>query len=314
MSDVRPPGSIRSFGQSARSDANAPESESLSIVRLLRGGTLDPDLAGLLWLLIEGRVPVIVAAGPQNAGKTTLLNALLAFLPPTAAVHELAGYEENFAWLADAARLGWRPDQRRAADLEPGRSREPLLAPSSGYLVASELSPHLPWYTWGEQARVAVRALSLGYGLGATIHADSLQEVLDALRAPDVRLTDDELSQLGIVLVLRAFRNSGGSVVRRVAAAHYVRPISRDAGGHVQRLSPAVMTTWDPATDAFEHFSWGITSELAGRIGRSAGEFETEHARRRDVLEALAAAGVESNADVRSAIDGYRLAGTGHRH
>jgi len=323
VSNVHVPGFLRSFDQAAWWGPHAPDAGPLSIVHLIRAGTLDAELAGLLWLLLEARVPVLVAAGPRLAGKTTLLTALLEFLPPAATIHQLQGWAEDFAWLPDAARLGWRPD----GDGMPGRTRvrpggagvpaatgAPMISPATGYLVANELSPHLPFYTWGEQARIAIRALSLGYGLGATIHAESLQDVFDTLRAPDVRLTDDELSNLGVVLVLRAFRGDRGDIVRRVAAAHYVRAVSRDAGGHVQRLPPAVLATWDQQGDTFEHFAWGVTAELSDRIGRRPGDFETEHARRRDVLAALAAGGVESVADVRTAIDGYRLSAAGHRH
>jgi hypothetical protein len=188
------------------------------------------------------------------------------------------------------------------------------LSPQTGYLVAGELSPHLPFYTWGEQARIAVRATSLGYGLGATIHADSLQELFDELRGPDVRLTDDELSHLGLVLILRAFRNDRGEIVRRIVAAHFIRPISRDAGGHVQRLSPAVLATWESKIDRFEHFAWGVTPELATRVGRRAGDFEAEHSRRRDLLAALAAAGVDDFAAVRTAIRGYPGSPFAHSH
>jgi hypothetical protein len=285
----------------------------MSVVALIRAGTLDAELAALVWLLVEGRVPLVVAGGPRSAGKSTLLAALLAFLPPTAAVRQLEGFAEDFGWLPDATRLGWR---REGAPAPPGPddAPQPILSPASGYLVADEFSPHLPWYTWGEQARVAVRSLSLGYGLGTTIHADSLQGVLDSLRGPDVRLTDDELSQLGVVLVIRPIELPSGTLIRRVVAAHYVRPISRDAGGHVQRLAPAVLTTWDARTDRFEHFSWGVTAELAGRVGRTPADFDAEHARRRDVLTALAAGGVDSPAEVRRAIDGYRHAATPHRH
>ena len=54
--------------------------EPRSIVQLLRDRTLDAELAAQLWLLVGAGVPVIVAAGPQHAGKTTLLNAVLEFL------------------------------------------------------------------------------------------------------------------------------------------------------------------------------------------------------------------------------------------
>ena len=91
-----------------------------------------------------------------------------------------------------------------------------------------------------------------------------------------------------------------------MAAAHYVRPVARDTHGHVQRLGPAVLATWDPTEDAFEHFGWGITPELARRVGRPAGDFEIEVDRRRDHLEALVAAGTTGDDAARAAIRSYR--------
>ena len=82
----------------------------------------------------------------------------------------------------------------------------------------------------------------------------------------------------------------------------------RDVHGHVQHLGPAVLATWDPGRDGFEHFAWGIIPELAIRIGLRAGDFEVEVDRRRDYLADLTAAGVVGVDEVRNAIDGYRLA------
>jgi hypothetical protein len=171
-------------------------------------------------------------------------------------------------------------------------------------LVAAELSDHLPAYTWSAAARIAVRAASIGYGLAATIHADSLDEVFDELRRPPVSLTEDELSHLGAVLVLR--RPDGSR--RRVVAAHYVRPVSRDVHGHVQRLGPAVLATWDPAHDRLEHFGWGVVPELAVRVRRRPGDFELEADARRLVLDDLAASGVADVARIRVAIARHRAA------
>jgi hypothetical protein len=265
-------------------------------VELVRTGTLDAELAATLWLLVEGRVPLIVAAQARGVGKTTVLTALLDFLPPGTRLVELAGEDETFDWLPQASELGWHGVARPPA---PG---SPPVRPDDTVLLASELSEHLPAYTWGAAARIAVRAASIGYGLAATIHADSLDDVFDDLREPPVGLTDDELSRLGVVVILR--RVAGDR--RRVVAAHYVRPVVRDLHGHVQQLGPAVLATWDPATDAFEHFGWGVTPELALRVGRKAGDFEIEVEARQAALEALVADGVTDVTAVRDAIARYR--------
>ena len=162
---------------------------------------------------------------------------------------ELAGASETFDWLPQATELGW---QGRAADRAGPAD---AVRPDTTVLLVPELSDHLPTYTWGAEARIAIRAASIGYGLAATIHADTLEDVFEALRRPPVRADDDELSRLGVVLVLRRLDDGR----RRVVAAHYVRPTARDEHGHVQRLGPAVLATWDADRDRFEHFGWGIT-------------------------------------------------------
>ena len=265
-----------------------------SIIELIGSGMLDPELAAQLWLLIEARVPVVVAAEDQGVGKSTTLCALLDFLPPAVRVVELAGEGETFDWLPQASELGWPGTVRVAPDADPVR-------PDTTVLLATELSDHTPAYTWGEAARIAVRAASIGYGLAATIHADSLDDVFDALRRPPVRLADDELSHLGVVLVLRRLDDGR----RRIVAAHYVRPVARDVHGHLQRLGPAVLATWDPEADAFEHFGWGVTPELALRVGRRAGDFEIEVDRRRELLDRLVATGVTEPQRARDAIRAY---------
>jgi hypothetical protein len=248
-----------------------------------------------------------VAATEGGAGKTTLLDALLVFLAPGVRAIELAGAAETFDWLPQAPELGWRAGPRTPGAGGRGATgtwQGRLVWPDDTVLLIPELSDHLPSYTWGAEARLAVRAAAIGYGLAATIHAGALDEVFESLRRPPVGLDDDELSRLGVVLVLRRVDEDR----RRVVAAHYVRPTARDGHGHVQRLGPAVLATWDASTDAFEHFGWGITPELAVRLGVHAGDLEHDIERRRSYLADLAAAGITDVAEVRRAIDGFRTA------
>ena len=297
----------------------------LSVVEMIRAGTIDAELAALLWLLIEGRVPVVVASGPPLAGKTTLLTALMDFLPPDVEKLFLRGWAEDFAWLPDAEGLGW-PGWAESGVL-PGaadpRKREtpdvPVADPARTYLLAAELSSHLPVYTWALHARVLVRALQRGYGLGTCLHAASLEEVLAQLQAPPVSLTADEVRFLGVVIILRVVdagagaaadprRDGGGTAPlrRRAVAVHYLRPPERDRAGHIQRRPPAVLATWDRHADRFEHFAWGITPELADRVGRRQDEFERLHRDRAAFLAALAETGSGGLAEVRRALDDHR--------
>ena len=283
--------------------------EPRSVVELIRAGTLDAQLAATLWLLIEARVPIVVAAegGTGRASPRSWGRCSTSCRPASGRWSFRCRRDLRLAAPGGRARLvrtaGRWPAHAihpRAPEALPG---SPPIQPATTVLVAAELSDHLPSYTWGAEARLAVRAVSVGYGLATTIHADSLEDVFASLERPPVLLREDELSRLGVVVLLRALADGR----RRVVAAHYVRPTARDVHGHVQRLGPAVLATWDPARDAFEHFGWGITPELAERVGRRPGDFEVEEALRRDLLAALATAGVTDP-------DAVRLAIANHRH
>jgi hypothetical protein len=63
-----------------------------------------------------------------------------------------------------------------------------------------------------------------------------------------------------------------------------------------------VLATWDPGTDAFEHFGWGVTPELATRVGVRPGDYEADVERRRDILRGLVRSGPVESEAVRSAL------------
>ena len=210
---------------------------SSSLARLVAAGVLDAELGGLAAVLLDLGVPVLVA-GPRGSGRRALLDALVAALP-----------------------AGRQPDPAA-----PNAERR--LVRVAGTLSAATPTGLL---------RAALATTGSRSGLAATVEAPDLAGVIEVLRGQG--LTGDEISFLGAVLVLGSSGTAGnvGGLVSRVVAAHYLRPVARDAGGHVQRLGPAVLATWDAARSRYDHFAWGIYPELAARTGRRAGDLEHEH-------------------------------------
>ena len=230
-----------------------------SLARLVAAGVLDAELAALVWLLVEAGIPVLVV-GMEAVARDELLDALVAAMPGTR-----------------------RPD--RAAPVGEGR-----LVRVAGTLATS---------TPPGMLRTALGQTTGRSGLAATIEGTDLAEALAVLRRQGI--SDDEASFLGTVLVLRPVADrpvadrptaepdavmSGRD--QRVVAAHYLRPVARDTGGHVQRLGPAVLATWDADRGAYDHFGWGIYPELAARTGRRAGDLEAAHRARAEELRSRA--------------------------
>ena len=237
----------------------APSDQPPSLVAVLAQGVLDAELAALLWLLVEGRVPIVVAA-------------------PAARVR--AGGQLLAGILASIRDV-----------VDPATVAGPLTAMGASSLVR-------------------------GNRPGGVVEASSLAEVRERLGSGPLPLTADQLTFLGCVLVLEeaSAPSTGGRRGRlRVTAAHYVRPLARDAHGHAQRLDPAVLATWDDRLGRYEHFAWGVLPEIAARLGRRTGDLEADLHHRRDDLAGLAKAGVTSLDEVRRLVAGYRVAwGAGH--
>ena len=162
-------------------------------------GAIDAELAGLTWLLVEAGVPLLVAGTP-GTGRAALRDAVATFLPADSTRTVLRGDDEDFDWLPEAVELGWHRDR-------PARPAGPRS--SSGLTVMVADLDDRPGGTWGERARIAIRALSLGYGMLATVPGDRLEEVFDRLGRPPVEASEDELSRLGLVLVLARRRRPG---------------------------------------------------------------------------------------------------------
>jgi len=172
----------------------------LSVLQLVKYGTLDLRLAGLLWLIMECRASVLVAAGPSSAGKTTTLNVLLDFLPPSVKQVHIRGYGEDFRFLETA-----KPDET--------------------YLVAEEFSDYGD-YVWGEVAQRAFDLLSQGYSLGGTIHARNAEEVLYVLNEY-LGLSASVLGNVGMIVTIRAWRGRT-EPVRQIDGVTLIMP-AKDA-------------------------------------------------------------------------------------
>jgi hypothetical protein len=153
--------------------------ENFSILDVVKHGTLDYKLAGLLWLLMEHRASLIVAAAPVWAGKTTLLHSLLDFLRPEIDQVTLRGYYEDFKSLGNEK-------------------------PENTYLVTEEISNHQYEYLWGHQVPKAFGFLSKGYALGGTIHARNVREVAYVLNALGV--SAELIAGLGVIVTLQVAR------------------------------------------------------------------------------------------------------------
>lgn len=240
--------------------------EPRSIVALLADRVLDARTAALLWLLLERRASLVVVAPGSDAGKTTLLTALLDFLPPGVRRIYLRGWSETFDFPADAA-------------------------PARSYLLCNEISAHLPVYLWGCQVRRLFTMLEQGYALAATLHAGGLDEAIATLTAPPLAVPRRAVARLDLLLLL-----DGDATGRRVRTLDYLH----DARG-TGELAPTTLVRWDSASQTFRHREHPPAG-LLERTGQEPAALLAELHRRARFLTDLAARGRAARDEVRAAL------------
>jgi hypothetical protein len=246
--------------------------EYLSMLELVRAGSLDLRLAALLWMLMEKRTSVLVASGPSFAGKTTFLNALLDFLPPQVSQVHLQGNYEAVRLVQEAA-----PDQT--------------------YMVADEISNHLYGYVWGEIARKVFGLLPLGHALGGAMHARNAREALEVLHyALGLPLT--VLAWVRAVINLRAApgRNFDEEPIRYVEAVSLVSPAN-------EGISIEIIAARRSKEEGIEFMiDRELESALSAVIGSREGGIMPEIARREIFLGNLMKGGALSREELRKAV------------
>jgi hypothetical protein len=168
----------------------------MSAVELIGTPTIDARLMATLWAVMRRRKGVMLSSEAPQAGKTTALSALVDFLPDDTTGIFVRGWWEDYAWTDE-------------------------IPAGTGYLLINEMSDHLPIYVWGRAARGALELAGRGWGIGATMHADSLPEALAALRG-ELRVTDADLAGITIYLQYSAYATPEG-MYRRVEEAWHLR-------------------------------------------------------------------------------------------
>lgn len=151
-------------------------------------------------------------ARPQNAGKSTLTQAMLAAVSSTVPRHEFLG------------------TVREAAELAASTTR--------GYLLVAEMGHHgRRGYLAGDEIVRAFDLVRDGYALASSLHADSVDEVFDVLRRNGVPTS--VAAAVPYLVKVRVLGNPRDSSAQRVVEA--VHEITPSAEGY----DDTVLYEWD---------------------------------------------------------------------
>ncbi len=216
--------------------------EPWSPVKLIEFKTASPELFAYLWLCIEHETNIMVIGG-TGTGKTSFLNALAFFIPPSMRIvsiedtKELNLLHEN--WLPSVSRKGL------GIGTEAGYGEVSLfdLLKASfrqrpDYIIVGEIR--------GKEAFVLFQGMSAGHPSFGTMHAEDVETMIRRLESPPINLSPSLVESMDAVVVM-THAKIGKKAVRRVRDITEIIKVSEELG-KVDTNKPFM---WDPRADKF---------------------------------------------------------------
>ena len=265
--------------------------DPLTAVDLIRYGTHSLDTMAILWLATEMRRSLIVM-GATASGKTTTLNAIGQFIPPSMKIvsiedtREITLQHEN--WLAAVTREnvgGAGAEKVTMFDLLKSALRQ-----RPDYLIVGEIR--------GVEGLTLFQAMSTGHTCFSTMHAGSVENAVYRLENPPINVPRVMLTSLDF-LVTQGQVEIDGKPARRMLSITEINGLDPQS----RNLRVNELFKWDAATDTHQSVA---TSNVFDRARTKGGwtrtRLEEEFVARKRVLERLVARNERHYSDVAKAV------------
>jgi flagellar protein FlaI len=213
-------------------------------VDLVMMGSANEEMVAYFWLAAEQGESVIICGGPAS-GKTSTLNAISLFIPPTAKIVSIEDTREvnlpHENWIPGATRSGTGdrgPDGKAAGELDMFDLVRAALRQRPNYIIVGEVR--------GKETYTMFQAMATGHTTYSTMHADSVKSMVNRLENPPINTPRILLSALNNVVIQVQARTDKG-VVRRLKQVLEIVGFEPETN----ELITNTVYEWDPATDAF---------------------------------------------------------------
>jgi len=269
--------------------------EPFTPVDLVRWNTFGVEQMAYFWLAIENNRSLVFAGG-TGSGKTTSLNAVSFFVPQNSKVVSIEDTREvtlpHDNWIQSVTRDSFAADGRGAVSMYD--LLQAALRQRPEYLLVGEIRT---------EERVALtffHAIATGHTAYTTVHADSVEGVLNRMTNEPLNVPASMVGDLDVVSIQKQIHLDGDRVRRNVEVAELV---DDETGG---RVDAHTVFERDPRTDA--HVQVGesrVLAEIAAERGWDDAELARQLETRERVVRHLLEAGVSDFREVGAVIHAF---------
>jgi flagellar protein FlaI len=210
-----------------------------TIIDVIKNGTLSPEIAAYLWILVENGRSIMVC-GATASGKTTLLNSISMFIKPENKVITIEDVRElrmHENWVPMIPRPSYQPG---VAEITLFDLLKSSLRQRPDYIIVGEVR--------GEEAYTLFQAIATGHGGLCTIHSDSVEYAVKRLISRPMNIPDIMIPLMNVLLQIRRIKTKN-KVVRKVDTVTEITGM--DLKGEI-KLTPKYK--WDSIKDDYINF------------------------------------------------------------
>jgi archaeal flagellar protein FlaI len=213
-------------------------------VDLVMMGSASEEMVAYFWFAAEQGESVIICGGPAS-GKTSTLNAISLFIPPTSKIVSIEDTREvnlpHENWIPGATRGGTGdrgPDGKAAGEVDMFDLVRAALRQRPNYIIVGEVR--------GKETYTMFQAMATGHTTYSTMHADSVKSMVNRLENPPINTPRILLSALNNVVIQLQTRTEKG-VVRRLKQVLEIVGFEPETN----ELITNTVYEWDPSNDSF---------------------------------------------------------------
>lgn len=260
--------------------------DPLTIIDLINSRTISLDLAGFLWLCIDGlgvKSANAIISGGTSSGKTTTLNALSAFINPNERIITIEDTLELQIPHEHVIRMETRPaNVEGKGELTMNDLVKNSLRQRPDRIIVGEVR--------ADEAITLFTALNTGHSGFGTLHSNDARETITRLTNEPMSVPEIMIQAIDFIIMQNRIYTPSGVSFRRISEVAEVVGMEE---GTVQLNR---IFQWNPERDTIDNV--GITSntlqQIAKLSGKSIIELQNEIENRKLVLKHMI------NQDIRS--------------